>query len=88
MDRNDRMGNRDDRSNYDRMNNGYDRSNYDDRMSSRNERINNYDDRIDRMGRDGMGYGDRMGQTNGYGRTQVSAKDAFQQNDEFVSIKK
>lgn len=94
MDRNDKMGNRDDRNNYDsRMNNGYDRSSYDDRMSNRNDRINNYDERIDRMGRegmgrDGMGYGDRMGRTDGYGRSKVSAKDAFQQSDEYVSTKK
>lgn len=85
MDRNDRMGSRDDRSSYDsRMNNGYDRSNYGDRTSNRNDRINNYDDR---MGRDGMGYGDRMGRTEGNGRSQVSARDAFQQSEEFVSIK-
>lgn len=89
MDQNDRMGigNRDDRSNYDgRINNGYDRGNYDDRMSSRNDRINNYNERIDRMGREGMAYGDRMGRTDGYGRSQISAKDSFPQSDEFVSI--
>lgn len=86
--RNDRMGNRDERSNYDsRIGNRDDRKNYDDRMSSRNDRINKYDERMDRMGRDEMGYGDRMGRTDGFGRSQISGRDAFQQSDEFVSIK-